>query len=848
MDHMDGGMFQKNSFFNAFAIHILALNILCACAFATYLPSLPNKVFTGISILFAVFVLLISIFKTRLPSKGKIFCIHLMIFILMLGNFILHAHQKKSQQFSFEYAQQHLLIRVKIIDFAKYQNVADLKITSLLVRLNKAVMNEGNQTVLKEGAILRLKCYRCNEQFKLGQSWQIVANLKPPKGSASWGAFDFEKYTFANNIAATGYFTANSARLISNDISLLAATRRLIRLVLIKQLTTNQYQLEPEYRKQSLVNDYEAFRNLALLKALIIGDRSGLNSEQWRLFRETGTSHLIAISGLHITLVFFMVNFVVRKILNSFLKFLPINVSRRILDVCFKHINLQTFSMLAGLLFACLYAFIAGFSLPTQRAILMLGIFSFCKIFNKQLSLFECLCAALICLLILFPTSTLHIGFWLSFFAILVIVILLKNRENNILMHCRMALTMAPFTLLVFNQASIVSPIVNVIFIPLIAALILPFALMLMLLSLITLNMQIPWLISFIEFLWRMLNVLLTFSWEGLTLFSFLQFELVQQLPSVSSDGIFVFFLVLLIGLLMFWRLAIAKHFLLMPLILMFYFGQKPQLQKGEFKLINLDVGQGLAILIETREFFVVYDTGNAFIDSDSAQQIIIPYLRLKPHKKVHTIVISHADKDHIGGLNSLLQKTTMTALLINDLNALKKHVEIMQINQHQQQSCYAKSWQLDEVVFNIFPEIVTEENGRLSRNDSSCILKITSPYGAVLLPGDIERGAEHYLVEKYKENLSVDTLVVAHHGSKTSSTPVFLNAVNPKHAIISAAYFSPYGHPHKNVQQRLKKYSDEVLSTARSGSIQFVYSKDGILKREFRALYPRFWYSEPLD
>ena len=117
--------------------------------------------------------------------------------------------------------------------------------------------------------------------------------------------------------------------------------------------------------------------------------------------------------------------------------------------------------------------------------------------------------------------------------------------------------------------------------------------------------------------------------------------------------------------------------------------------------------------------------------------------------------------------------------------------------------------------MFNIFPEIVSKENVRLSRNNTSCVLKVTSSYGSVLLPGDIERDAEHYLVEKYKENLSVDTLVVAHHGSRTSSTPVFLNAVNPKHAVISAAYFSPYGHPHRNVQQRLEKYSNEVLSTA---------------------------------
>ena len=843
---MDGGMYQGKSNFNAFAIHIFALNILCACALGTYLPSLPSIGMTATFIVLSAFLLVLVVFKMKFSALCRAFCIHALIFIVMSGNFIVHAHQKKSRQLSFEYAQQHILIRAKIIDFAKYQQESDLRTTSIRVRLSKLVKNKNDQIVLRQGAIVQLKCYRCIEQFKLGETWQILVKLKPPKGAASWGAFDFEKYALANNIAATGYFTANSARRISGDISLFDSIRRLIRLVLIKQFSSNQYQTESDATE--LTQSKANARNLALMQALILGDRSGLSSEQWRVFRETGTSHLIAISGLHITLVFFMVGFVTRKLLNVFLRVLPTTISGRILDACFRYLNLHTFSMLVGFLFACLYAFIAGFSLPTQRAVLMLGIFSFCKVFNKQLSLLDCLCIALICLLVLFPTSTLHIGFWLSFSAILIIVVLLKSRENNVAMHCRMAVTMMPFTLLTFNQVSIVSPIVNIIFIPLIAALILPLALLLTMLSVAMIHIQIPWFVALMEFLWWGLNELLIFGWQGLILFVKLQSQFVKQLPSVSSQGVFVFCLVLLISLFMFWRFAIAKHILFVPLILVFYFGQKPQLKQGEFALINLDVGQGLAVLIETSQYFIIYDTGNDFIDSDSAEHAILPYLRQKPHKTVHTIVISHADKDHIGGLNSLLQKTAETTLLINDLSAVEKQAEPIHTNQHQQYSCYAKSWQLDGVTFTIFPEISDKQIGGLNRNNSSCVLKVISQYGTALLPGDIERTAEHYLVEHYKKKLSADTLLAAHHGSRTSSAPVFLNAVMPKHTIISAAYFNPYGHPHKNVLHRLKKYSGEVFTTARSGSVQFVYSKDGILKREFRALYPHFWYSERPD
>ena len=841
-------MYQKTFNFNVFAAKYLAINIICACAIGTYLPSLPSKGIVCLTISLSVVAIVLTINNIRESSLHKFLFIHSLVFVLMLGNFILHAHHKKSQQLNFKYAQQHILIRAEIINFTKYQHIDNLKITSLHVRVMKAVEGTNNQLILQRGAVLKLKCYGCNKQFKLGETWQVLVKLKPPKGSASWGAFDFEKYALANNIAATGYFTENSARLISSKISLLNSIRRLIRLVLIKQLTINQYHLDVESSDQVLSQQYKNSRNLALLQALILGDRSGLNSEQWRLFRETGTSHLIAISGLHITLVFFMVSFLARKLLNGFLRVLPTYLTRQIIDICFKQINLTTFSMLIGLIFAFLYALLAGFSLPTQRAVLMLGIFCVCKLFNKQLSLFDCLCLGVIFLLILFPTSTLHIGFWLSFIAILVIVVLLKSRESKVLMHLRMALTMMPFTLLIFNQASVISPLVNVMFIPLVAVLILPISLIMTFVSIFTLNQQTTWLISLIDFLWWILNGFLNFFWQGLIFFSKLQVQSIGQLPSVSSTGLFIFFLILLISLLLFWRFVIGRYLLLLPLILVFYFGQESHLQQGEFVLINLDVGQGLAVLIETQQYFVVFDTGNAFIDSDSAQHTIIPYLRRNPHKTVHTIVVSHADKDHIGGLQSLLKATTATELLINDVKAVQNQTKLILSKQHNQQLCYAQSWQINGVVFKLFPEIDDSNIKGMNRNNSSCVMKVISPYGTALLPGDIERSAEHYLVDKYEKNLASDILLVPHHGSNTSSTAVFLNAVKPKHAIISTAYFSPYKHPHKNVLKRLEKYSDEVLSTAISGSIKFIYSKDGILKREYRALHPRFWYSQPHD
>lgn len=848
-------MYTNKQYSTFFRVQFITTNLLLACSLPLYQPSLVKPSLLWIIALGFLILYCLS-FLNRNPQLNhhfsicRLMLIHSMIFLMMMAHFSFRAEQFQLKQLSFSEAKNVFLIQAKIIDFPKHtvqQGLHSSHNIAMEMKVVKAVKNKDGSEVLSKGSIIRLSCYRCHKNYQIGGIWLLNARLKPPKGSASWGAFDYEKYAFANELSAIGHFNELSATLLKTELSIIQKLRLNIRQILTRYAGS----------KKIAKNN----NNVALLYALIVGDRSLLLSEHWRLFRETGTSHLIAISGLHITLLFFLGSFFIRKALELVLTVLPTSLSRYLMDNVFRYLSFQSIAMFSGLIIAILYALSAGFSVPTQRAILMLSVICTSQMIGHKLSLFESLCLAIIILLVCLPLSTLHSGFWLSCLALLIIVMLLKSRESKWLMQFRMALVMMPITLLIFNQTSIVSPIANIIFIPVIGFIVLPISLLLVVVALLIPDSSY-WLIL----CWKAFDFILDGVWQGLEYFSVVQYSILNQLPSVHMSWINITLLILLAILILFWRFAFARFLLMMPILMMTLIDSKPELEEGEFSITALDVGQALALIIETQNAYTIYDTGNAFMHSDSAERIIIPYLKQAKAKKIHTIIVSHLDKDHVGGLASMIKFSDQTAILVNRPAELKKITALALTSRNEMKShfnfahssykndikntqkCYSKLWQQDGVSFEILPAFKSNHAVLNKRNNTSCILIIKSSYGSAILPGDIERAAEHYLVENHQEKIDVDLLVAAHHGSRTSSTPLFLKHVEPKHVIISAAYFNPYGHPHPGVLKRIKKYSNKIMTTADSGSIKIIYLKDGIQTQEYRALHPRFWYSDSLN
>lgn len=798
-----------------------AIAVVCACSLPLFLEVLPGVTFLLLSALFLCI--------TFCFLKLNIF-MYVGVFALALANFADKAEYIDQQKFSYNSAKKIIYIKAEIISFERKSNIKSTVNVRVVESCSHDLCKKEPGYSLSQGSHITLSCYHCNERYLLGDVWRFSVKLKPPRSTASWNSFDYEKYAFAKNIAAAGYFVEKDSVLIKRASGYTSKLRLLVR----KKITTSL---------NNISND--GFSSQSLILALIIGDRSGLSPALWQTFSETGLSHLMAISGLHISLIFLIASFLSYLISSASLRLYGLLFPKHAIDECLQYFSLQSLSAFLGICCAFAYALLSGFSLPAQRALIMLIVVFVVKVFSRQISIFDMLCVAVICLLVIAPLNTLLVGFWLSVSAVAIICLLVQSNEVRWLMQARLALAMLPFSVFIFGTFPWVSPVANLIFIPIVGLLILPLTLLLLLIDFLfsVLGFTIK-----IHFFWNILDAVIQHSWTALELlFKFQEsiqtflvdaFQSLMKLDISSSVsfidiGIALLFVLIMVS----WRLLLARMLMLIIGFILLFVDTQENLSEGEFTLTALDVGQGLALVIETTNSLVVFDAGNDFSTSDSAKQTIIPYLNSLDTKVPDHIVISHQDSDHIGGLNSLINAYPNAKFLSNNavVNKYSSSKEFSHI-----EHCFDNKWHNNGVSYHIFPRYRKAQNS----NNSSCVMRVSSKYGSVLLPADIERDAEHYYILKGLVTPS-DVLVAGHHGSKTSSTEAFINRVRPRVSIVSSSYFSPHGHPHKSVITRFEKYQSTVLSTALSGSIKVQFLKDGFKTREYRAKHPHFWYSQ---
>ena len=806
---------------NKVPIQLRYISLICllSCSLPLFWQALPNQVTL---LVIAVFLIITWFF-----SKQNII-VYLVICVMTMSHFVWNAEKVIEQKLPYSSARQTITIQAEIVHFPREDSLKK----SIVVRLiqgcvDSLCQHDDGRFALSKQSLVSLSCYRCEFDFVLGEVWQFSVKLKPPRSSTSWGMFDYEKYAFANGIAATGYINQQASFRLSKQTSFVNSFRLFIHDVIRQALS--------ETASQPIET---ALLTRAFILALVVGDRSELDSHVWQIFSQTGVSHLVAISGLHISFVFFVFSTLVYFASAYFLRFVAFVNPSTSVDKLVSLVSLKSLAMWFGFVVALIYALCAGFTLPTQRALLMLFIYNVLYSMKVQINLFDLLCAAIFLILAMDPLSTMQTGFWLSVIAVMLICFLIHTKESIIFKNMRLALAMAPLSFSIFGVLPWISPVANAVLIPLVTGFVLPVAfLVISLESIFTLFFNDMVLFQFINhvftFLWQFIDSVLLFCWQLLTHLANWQNAL--TIPFFQADEyrqlcVVIAFILLIVC----WRLIIAKYLLVFPLIAIVLLYEKPSLNEGEFILTVLDVGQGLAIVIETHESTLLFDTGIGFSTSDSAQQTILPFLRKQQLNRPDKVIISHGDNDHIGGAKTVAEQFPDIHFLSND----RVHAKSFLFTD----LCYGKQWQSAGVVFRIFPRFQAATNS----NDSSCVLKIVGKYASVLLPADVQRSAERHLVEKYAHELSSDVLVLGHHGSKTSSTPAFINQVKPDIAIVSAAYFNSHGHPHPSVIDRVSQYGSQVLSTAESGSIQIRSVKNGLEQREYRAMHPRFWYSQP--
>lgn len=631
-------------------------------------------------------------------------------------------------------------------------------------------------------AKLRLSWYNPDQQVKAGQHWSLTVKLKRPHGSLNPGGFDYERWLFIEGIGATGYVRPYPKPvLLGGDQS-----RRNVDVW--RQGITDRLSWELRNSK-----------NLALIKALTIGDGSSISQKQWEVFRKTGTTHLVVISGSHIGLVAGLVYFLVFKLWarTGLLSWSP-----------------QKVAALVAMVVAVFYAGLAGFSVPTQRSVVMLAVVMFAIIGQRNVRPFNTLATAMFAVLVFDPPAVLSAGFWLSFLAVGLIVYSVAGRLGKpgyfsgvIKLNWVTSVGLSPLLLLFFQQVSLISPLANLCAVPVISFLAVPLSLLAVMLMSVA-----PLPASALFFL---VDTVLQGLWWLLAWLAELPLATINHAqPSIQA----LFFAIPGI-LIMLAPSGIPARWLGLVMFLPLVFTDAKKPETGDINLTLLDVGQGLSVVVQTANHNLVYDAGARFsAESDSGQSVLLPFLYRQGVEKIDRLIISHGDNDHIGGAESLLRGIPVGKVLTSVPQQLSAYSPVI---------CAAgQSWMWDEVTFTVLspPQAWFD-----SENDNSCVLKIQSAYGAVLLTGDIEATAEFRLVETGRENLQARVLVAPHHGSKTSSTAAFLQAVQPELILIPAGYRNPFGHPHRDVLARYRDIKAKWINSADSGAIQVNLRKNAL-------------------
>lgn len=694
------------------------------------------------------------------------------------------------------------------------------------------VLEFHGQTLKSPGRV-KLSWYGWPPEMQLGEQWQLLIKLKRPHGYKNPGGFEYETWLFQNRIRATGY-VKKKPLLKNQSFYPDKPTEINKRLSDVKQYAYIDRIRQAIFSDVSTVLEQDDSRGL--IKALSIGERSDITRDQWQVLTRTGTNHLMAISGLHVGLVAGFIFYIMKwfwRLVGSyrFTRFVPCGSLI---------IPANKFAAIFALMSAIVYAALAGFSIPTQRALIMICVVMLSLFLNRGFRPSTVLSIALLAVLLIDPFSVLSPGFWLSFTAVAVILFAMSGRINtkNVWWKWGRAqwvvmVGMLPLMLILFEKISLVSPLANLIAVPWVSLVTVPLTLSGSLIVLIVPELGrvlLHWAASSFELLWMLLDWLASLSFAQWQQHEPVSWTIIPGLAGIA-------YLLMPRGVPARW----VGLFAVLPMIFV-----KPLVpEKGDVWFTLLDVGQGLSAVVQTRQHVLVYDTGPRLSSEfDTGRAVVVPFLRHNGINAIDTLIVSHGDNDHIGGLDSILNELPARRILTSVPEKVPRN---FLLSNKVTNCAEIRNWNWDGVRFEIISPAFKVNHSRLKGNvsinhesvtkyrdkplfkgnDASCVLKITGSGGRILLTGDIEKPAEKYLLESIKngtlrDDLKSDVLVVPHHGSRTSSTRLFVAAVKPTYALLPVGYKNRFKLPRESVLDRYRAIGSTIIDTASYGAIQF--------------------------
>lgn len=633
---------------------------------------------------------------------------------------------------------------------------------------------------------IRVSWYEDADAVAGGECWNLKLRLKTPHGSLNPGAFDYEAWLFRQGISATA--TVRSAQPCE-----IPAWMPVLKL---------RQQLGDQLR--SWLPDHPA---QALVVALVTGDDGGLTDQDWERFRRTGTSHLVAISGFNIAIIAGVAFF-----LGRWLWALIPPLCRRL--------PAQRAGVIVAALLSLGYALLAGFEPPVLRALLMLWTVLAAAWLHRLSQASRVLALAWLLILLADPLAITSPGLWLSFGAVAAMFYFSLNRLGTrpawqvfLLMQTLLSVVLTPVSLFFFQGVSWSAPWINLLAVPLFIVLT-PLLLAAVLLAWSLPPLGLPLLGLCAEVLQMGQQALaLVAAWP--------QFWWAAS-PSWP---------VLAVGLFGAILLFVPRGVPLRPLALLCLLPLVLPPAKSDVTGLDitvLDVGQGLSVVLRTSQHTLLLDTGPAYDEGfDAGEAIVVPYLLSQGISKVDVLVVSHEDKDHSGGAA-----------------AVRRLMKVMEERGPYAQPCRdGESWDWEGVNFRF----LHPDNAEWSRNNGGCVLRVQVGQRVLLLPADIEKRAEQRLVKTHAADLRADVLLAPHHGSKTSSTAAFVEAVQPSVVIHSAGWRHHFRHPHPAVVQRYRAVGAQQWTSGAMGALRFRLSEEGVADvQAYRNTHAKWWNAPP--
>jgi competence protein ComEC len=647
-----------------------------------------------------------------------------------------------------------------------------------------------------------------------GERWQLTVRLQRPHGNANPYGFDYEVWLLEQGVRATGYVRPDGERnhrldsFVFSVGNLVERCRARLRDRIVRTLQGKQY--------------------AGVIVALVVGDQRAIDQSDWMVFNRTGIGHLISISGLHITMI------------AGLFAMLASTLWRRSL---FTNAQLplllpaQKVAALTGACVALVYVLLAGFGIPAQRTLYMLSVVALALWSGRIASVSHVLCAALGLVVLLDPWAVLWPGFWLSFGAVAIILFATVGRAGvaqtgfwNALRlgaHTQYVVTLGlvPLTMLLFAQVSLVSPLANAVAIPLISFVVTPLALA---------GSMLPSPLS---------DIVLGLAHravEGLAIFLLWIGSGPLAVWSAPTPVPWVFCFALAGTLWMLaprgWPLRWVGAVAWLPLLA----GVPSRPEQGKIDVTVFDVGQGMALLIETGGHRLLYDAGPLYSpESNGGNRVIGPYLKARGIDALDGMIITHSDADHAGGALAVMQAVKVVWVV----SSLWESHPIVRAAASHSRCMAGQRWNWDGVQFDMLqPTLASYDNSALKPNARGCTLRISAGGHSMLLAADIEAAQEAQLVLGAADKLRADVLLAPHHGSGTSSTPAFLQAVRPSLGVFQVGYRNRYHHPKPEIFERYREMGIGRLRTDEAGAIMLHFGAQ-VDAFGYRARHARYWH-----